>query len=67
MPTNKPVNDYVKYTGIAFQMIVIIGVLSFAGYEIDKRAAHTTPWVTAMLSLSGVFISLYLVIKSVKD
>jgi F0F1-type ATP synthase assembly protein I len=64
---NKPVNDYVKYTGIAFQMIVIIGVLSFAGYEIDKRAAHTTPWVTAVLSLSGVFISLYLVIRSVKN
>jgi uncharacterized membrane protein YsdA (DUF1294 family) len=64
---NKPVNDYVKYTSIAFQMIVIIGVLSFAGYEIDKRAAHTTPWVTAALSLSGVFISLYMVIKSVQN
>jgi F0F1-type ATP synthase assembly protein I len=48
-------------------MIVIIGVLSFIGYALDKRAAHETPWVTAALSLTGVFISLYLVIKSVKD
>jgi uncharacterized membrane protein len=64
---NKPANDYIKYTGIAFQMIVIIGVLSFVGYEIDKRTNHTTPWVTAALSLAGVFISLYLVIKSVKE
>jgi uncharacterized membrane protein YsdA (DUF1294 family) len=64
---SKPTNDYIKYTGIAFQMIAIIGVLSFAGYEIDKRSAHETPWVTAALSLSGVFISMYLVIKSVKE
>ncbi|CAM3771882.1 AtpZ/AtpI family protein [Mucilaginibacter galii] len=64
---SKPTNDYVKYTGIAFQMIAIIGVLSFVGYEIDKRSAHQTPWVTAMLSLAGVFIALYLVIKSVKE
>ena len=64
---NKPTNDYIKYTGIAFQMIAIIGVLSFLGYEIDNRSAHETPWVTAALSLSGVFISMYLVIKSVKE
>ena len=64
---NKPTNDYIKYTGIAFQMIAIIGVLSFLGYEIDNRSAHETPWVTAALSLSGVFISMYFVIKSVKE
>jgi uncharacterized membrane protein YsdA (DUF1294 family) len=64
---NKPANDYIKYTGIAFQMIAIIGVLSFVGYEIDKRSAHDTPWVTALLSLTGVLVSLYLVIKSLKD
>ncbi|WP_295767778.1 AtpZ/AtpI family protein [uncultured Mucilaginibacter sp.] len=64
---SKPINSYIKYSGIAFQMILIIGVLTFAGYELDKRAGHTTLWVTAMLSLAGVFISLYLVVKSLKD
>ncbi|WP_233268717.1 AtpZ/AtpI family protein [Mucilaginibacter lacusdianchii] len=64
---NKPANDYIKYTGIAFQMIFIIGVLTFIGYEIDKRAGHTTQWVTALLSLFGVFASLYLVVKSLKS
>jgi uncharacterized membrane protein len=64
---SKPTNDYIKYTGIAFQMIAIIGILSFVGHEIDKRSAHQTPWVTATLSLTGVFISMYLVIKSVKE
>jgi len=64
---SKPVNNYIKYTGIAFQMIAIIGVFTFIGYQLDTRAAHSTLWVTALLSLTGVFISLYLVIKSLKD
>ncbi|UEG54310.1 AtpZ/AtpI family protein [Mucilaginibacter daejeonensis] len=64
---NKPVNNYIKYTGIAFQMIAIIGVFSFAGYYIDQKARHDVQWVTAILSLTGVLISLYLVIRSLKD
>jgi ATP synthase protein I len=63
---NKPVNDYIKYTTIGFQMIAIIGVFTFAGYKIDASAQHSTPWVTAAMALVGVFISLYLVIRSLK-
>lgn len=56
-----------KFTGIAFQMIAVIGVFAFAGYKIDEATGHQVKWVTAMLSLIGVFISLYIVIKSVKS
>lgn len=63
----KPLNNYVKFTGIAIQMAVIIGVMTFAGYKIDQYFKHSTQWVTAVMSLAGVFISLYLVIKSLKD
>ncbi len=56
-----------KFTGIAFQMIAVIGVFSYAGYKIDQAAGHQVKWVTAVLSLTGVFISLYIVIKSVKS
>jgi hypothetical protein len=56
-----------KFTGIAFQMVVIIGVFSFAGYKIDQAAGHKVQWVTAALSLTGVFISLYVVIRSIKS
>lgn len=60
-------NGYLKFTGMAFQMIGIIGVFAFAGYKIDESANHSTKWVTATLSLIGVFISLYLVIRSIKE
>ncbi|MFD0792665.1 AtpZ/AtpI family protein [Mucilaginibacter litoreus] len=63
----KVVNAYAKYTGIAFQMIAVIGIFAFAGYKIDEATAHTTKWVTATLSLAGVFVSLYLVVRAVKD
>ncbi len=59
--------NYIKFTGMAFQMVIIIGVMTFAGYKIDTSAKHDTMWVTAILSLAGVFISLYLIIRSLKN
>jgi hypothetical protein len=63
----RPLSNYAKFTGIAFQMIAVIGLFAFAGYKIDEAANHRVKWVTAALSLVGVFISLYIVIKSVKS
>lgn len=63
----KQVSNYAKFSGMAFQMIAVIGVFAFAGYKIDQAANHQTKWVTAILSLVGVFISLYIVIRSVKS
>jgi len=63
---DKPLNAYVKYSGVGFQMIAIIGLFAFAGYKIDESAHHEVKWVTAALSLIGVFISLYIVIVSLK-
>ena len=63
---DKPLNAYVKYSSLGFQMIAIIGVFAFAGHKIDESAHHQVKWVTAILSLAGVFISLYIVIVSLK-
>jgi len=61
-----PLNAYAKYSGLGFQMIAIIGVFTYAGYKIDEAAQHQVRWATAALSLTGVFISLYIVIVSLK-
>ncbi|MGY3213393.1 AtpZ/AtpI family protein [Mucilaginibacter sp. HD30] len=63
----KAVNAYARYSAMGFQMIAIIGVFTFIGYKIDASTNHSTKWVTAVLSLVGVFISLYIVIRSVKN
>ncbi|MCC8425128.1 AtpZ/AtpI family protein [Mucilaginibacter sp. UR6-11] len=64
---DKETSALAKFTGIAFQMVAVIGVFAFAGYKIDEATGHQTKWVTAILSLIGVFISLYMVIKSLKS
>ncbi len=63
---SRPMNAYVKYSTMGFQMVAIIGIFTFAGYKIDQSANHQVKWVTATLSLIGVFISLYVVIVSLK-
>lgn len=64
---NKGMSSYAKYTGLAVQMIVIIGGMAYAGYKIDEAYNHTIQWVAAAMALAGVFISLYLVIRAVKN
>ena len=58
---------YLKFSGMGFQMIATIGLFTYVGYKIDESANHAAKWVTALLSLIGVFISLYIVIRSVKN
>ncbi len=64
--SRKSLSNYAYYSGMGFQMISVIGVFTFIGYEIDKHRNASTPLYTAFFSLAGVFISLYLVIRSVK-
>ena len=59
----KNVNNFAKYSSISFQMLVTIGVFAFAGYKIDAYRDSKTPLFTAILSLFGVVLSLYQVVK----
>jgi F0F1-type ATP synthase assembly protein I len=59
--------SYVKYSGMVFQMIGIIGAFAFGGYKLDQHLQNKIPIYTAILSLLGVIISLYTVIKSLKE
>lgn len=59
----KGFNSYIKYSGLAFQMIGIIGLFTFAGYKIDEYLKSKTPIITGISSLIGVIISIYIVIR----
>ncbi len=64
---NKPLNTYAKFAGLGVQMLAIIGAFTYVGYKIDAYVGHTIQWVTATLSLLGVFLSLFVVFKSLKN
>lgn len=59
-------NTYAKYSGLGFQMIIIIAIFTFAGHKLDTTQHTHTPYYTAGLSLIGVFVSLYIVIRGLK-
>nr|WP_271711467.1 AtpZ/AtpI family protein [Marinigracilibium pacificum] len=63
----QPDNSYLKYSQLALQMVVIIGLLTAAGHWADKKFGFDTPWLTltgAMLGTVGVLIQLYNQIKN---
>jgi F0F1-type ATP synthase assembly protein I len=53
-----------KYSGIAAQMVAIIGLSTWAGIWLDKHFQTHTPWYTIGLTLTGIFGALYQVIRS---
>jgi len=59
----KSINNFAKYSAISFQMIAIIGVFAFIGFKIDTRRNAKTPIFTAAMSLIGVAVAMYQVVK----
>lgn len=58
-------NSYARFSGIGFQMIAIIGLGVYGGIKLDERYPNDYQGFTAFLSLAGVAIALYTVIKQV--
>lgn len=61
----KQLNKYARFSGIAFQMIVIIALATYAGIKLDEAYPNNNKLYTIIFSLVGVAISMYYVIKQV--
>lgn len=62
LPENKGrkgIQDFAKYSGLAFQMIAIILVMTWIGIKLDKYLSLNTPIFTIIFSLLGVFAAIY--------
>ena len=66
-PERKPSNAVVKYSGLAFQMLAIIGLCTWLGTVLDRRFALATPWWTLGLALFGVIGAMLRVIREVNQ
>ena len=56
-------SNYARYTGIAFQMTIIILIGVIGGMKMDKWLNTKKPIFTAVFSLLGVIFAIYFVIK----
>ena len=54
--------NWMKYSGMAFQMIGVILVFVFGGIYLDDWLG-TDPWATVVLSLLGVTAGLYVSLR----
>lgn len=69
-PADKPaegstrVRAFAKYSGIAFQMLGIIGGFTWLGTWLDERYQSKNPWFTVGLMLVGVFLAMFQIIRS---
>ena len=60
---NRNVDDWARYTGLAFQMFGIIFITVWGGSKLDKLVGWKTPVFTIVLSLFGVFAAIYTAVK----
>ena len=56
-------NDYVKYSSIAFQMIFIILIGVYIGVKLDEFITNGKPVFTLIFSLVSVSLAIFYVIK----
>ena len=65
MPEKKSDKDFQKYTyysGLSFQMAIIIGLGTFGGVKLDAWL-ETSPIFTLICSLGSIVLSLYVIVK----
>lgn len=56
---------YLKYSAIGFQMIVIVGLGSWGGKELNDYLGYEKPIITTAGALSSIFIAMYFVYRQV--
>jgi len=55
---------FLKYSGMATQMLGTILVFTYGGYRLDEWQQNKVPVWTLVLSLTSIAASLYLLIRS---
>lgn len=58
-------SSYARYSGMAFQMIAIIGAGTYLGVFLDEKFPNKHSIYTVIFSLFAVIISVYFVVKQI--
>lgn len=57
-----PFNSYLRYSGLALQLLVTIGVFGWLGYQLDRYLSLTFPafmLVFGLIALAGMLYQVY--------
>jgi F0F1-type ATP synthase assembly protein I len=59
----KSLDNYTRYSSIAFQMLIIIVIGVFGGVKLDQWIGLTVPVFTIVLSILAVILAIYTVTR----
>ncbi len=65
--TKKPLNKFIRLTGIGLQMGITIYLASYLGKWLDVKYPNENNIYTIVLTLSGVALSFYSLLKQIKN
>jgi hypothetical protein len=63
----QPLNAYVRYSGLGFQMIAIFLAAAYAGRKLDELWALSFPAMTLSLLLLAVVVSMIVLVKTISS
>lgn len=58
-------NNYMKYSGMAFQMGIIILIGTLIGQKLDARYQTEKPYITIVFALLSIFAALFITLKDI--
>jgi F0F1-type ATP synthase assembly protein I len=58
-------NTFARFSGLGFQMIVIIGIGSFIGVKLDENYPNKHNLYTIILSLTSVILAIAFIIRRI--
>ncbi len=56
-------NDFARFSGMAFEMLAIIGGMTWGSVWLDEQIGAEIPWFTIILSPLSVIIAGLMIIK----
>lgn len=59
----KPTNNYLRYSGLGFQLAGAVGLGFFIGYELDKWQKTKEPYYTLVFTMLFLAAGFYTVFK----
>lgn len=62
---SNPYEGYLRYSGLALQILTTIGVLGWLGYKADEYLGNKYPIIMLLLGFLGFAGSLYQVYRSI--
>ena len=63
----KQLKNYLQLTGLAFQMGIIFYAASYFGKKLDAHFNFNKNYITLILIVFGMLLSLYLITKQLKQ